>query len=87
MVATTLHETINVDGNAGLLGGNVAHGAAAIGGSLSMVTDNANTYAGIAQGASITGGNQVYVNAQSFARIVNASPTKLAPATASTSAD
>ena len=75
VVATTLHETINVDGNAGLLGGNVANGAAAIGGSLSMVTDNANTYAGIAQGASITSGNQVYVNAQSFARIVNASPT------------
>ena len=75
VVATTTHETINVIGNAGLLGGNVANGSAAVGASFAMLTDNANTYAGIAQGASIISGDQVYVDAESYARVINASLT------------
>ncbi|WP_082540812.1 leukotoxin LktA family filamentous adhesin [Pseudolabrys sp. Root1462] len=74
VLATTTRETINIAGNFGLLGGNVANGAAAVGASLGMLTDTANTYAGIGQGAIISSGAGVDVEANSFDRVVNASP-------------
>ncbi|MBS0536807.1 MAG: leukotoxin LktA family filamentous adhesin [Proteobacteria bacterium] len=74
VLATTTRETINIAGNFGLLGGNVANGAGAVGASLGMLTDTANTYAGIGQGAVISSGAGVDVEANSFDRVVNASP-------------
>ncbi len=74
VLATTTRESINIAGNFGLLGGNVANGAGAVGASFGMLTDSANTYAGIGQGAIISSGAGVDVEANSFERAVNASP-------------
>ena len=80
VLATTEVETINFAGQVGIpsmtFGGGVAgNGLGAVGVSLSRLTENDNTNAGIGQGALITSGGSVDVGANIFNRAVNAAPT------------